>query len=199
MQNGTKPWSPVQSNPIQRAHAQAALLYDAPTMMELAESLPYTSPTSNTRARPSCRLSICLAAYPAFQPVTPAPVFSISTSCPPLSTTPSCSTNRQQASISHLRHPRSPLPSTNADEERLEHGLNGEVLPDPLPILSRPIDSCTVNEDRRKIICTCPNAIIVILCKFLSTLEPLPLCYAIDASLNRHGGSRDRIATCARG
>jgi hypothetical protein len=44
----------VQSNPIQRVHAQAAL-YDAPTMMELAESLPYTSPTSSTRARPSRR------------------------------------------------------------------------------------------------------------------------------------------------
>lgn len=82
-----------------------------------------------------------------------------------------CSTEEHKRS--HIRHPRSPIPSAIADEERLEHGLNGEVLPDPLTISLRPIDSCTANEVRRKIICTRPNASITILCMLSSTPESL--------------------------
>jgi len=137
---------------------------------------------------------LCLAAYPALQPV---PDFSRYFYVLPSSIHNTQLPNNRASEIFNIFDHHSH--QTNADEERLEHGLNGEVLPDPLPISSRPIDSCTVNEYRRKIICTCPNAIVVILCILLSTLESLLLCYPIRASLNRHGGSGDRIATCARG
>jgi hypothetical protein len=55
----------VQSNPIQsNAPTRRKHYIDAPTMMELAESLPYTSPTSSTRARPSRRYASLLGRIP---------------------------------------------------------------------------------------------------------------------------------------